>query len=234
VARNKYRLLLAALILLLVGYPVLRGARDVRLVFDFLLTVVFLAALAVVYADRRLRVLTVLLGFPTVLGVWVGYALPGVPARPLEVGLHLSAAVFFALTVAAILRGVYRDPVVSADSVYGAFCGYLLAGLAFGHVYCLVETLSPGSFTGGADIADRLRDRDEQHFLLTYFSLTTITTAGFGDVTPAKDPARALAMVEAITGQFYIAVLIAELIGKRLSQVPPPAGTPSAPSGFRV
>jgi hypothetical protein len=62
--------------------------------------------------------------------------------------------------------------------------------------------------------------------VLSYFSLTTITTAGFGDVTPASDPARALAMVEAIAGQFYIAVLVAELIGKKLSPPTPPAQTP--------
>jgi hypothetical protein len=223
VSRNKYRGLLVALLLLLVAYPVLRGPVGSPVLFDVLLSAVFLAALGVVFPGPRVRLVALTLGVPTVLGVWAGYALPGFPRRPLEISFHLAAGLFLAFAVATILRGVFRETTVTADSVYGGFCGYVLTGLAFGHAFCLVETLAPGSFSASGALPDRLRDRAEQHFLLSYFSLTTITTAGFGDVTPASDTARALAMVEAVAGQFYIAVLVAELVGKRLAQALPPA-----------
>jgi hypothetical protein len=55
------------------------------------------------------------------------------------------------------------------------------------------------------------------HFQLTYFSFVTLTTVGYGDITPAREGPRGLAVVEAMVGQFYVAVLLGELIGKRVS-----------------
>src|SRR5262249_12984417 len=107
--------------------------------------------------------------------------------------------------------------VVTRDSIFGAFCGYVLVGLAFGHVYCILETAVPGSFQGRGLILDRPPTGERLNYLLNYYSLITLTTVGFGDMAPARDGARGLSAVEAIVGQFYIAVLIAQLIGKRLT-----------------
>jgi voltage-gated potassium channel Kch len=90
--------------------------------------------------------------------------------------------------------------------------------LAFGHLYCLLDAIAPGSLRGNAEFAIELGDGETRFFRLTYFSLATLTTLGYGDFIPATDAARGLAVVEAILGQFYIAVLVAELIGRRVSQ----------------
>ncbi len=216
--RRKFLVLMLSLILLLVIFPVLRGAFEGRLLLDVLVTLVFVAALLAVFGQGYLRGLALVLGIPTVVGSWTGYVLPGAPALPLTLGFHLLAALFLGFTVAVILRACYREATVSADSVYGAFCGYLLVGLAFGHLYCLIETVAPGSFLGKEAMAMPLQHPDRFHFLFTYFSFATLTTVGFGDITPAREMARGLAVVEAVLGQFYIAVLVAELIGKRVSQ----------------
>jgi hypothetical protein len=215
-AQNKYLWLLLALALLLVLYPFLTGTFLERLSFDVLLTLVFLAAVGVVFADRRWRPV-VLLAAPTLLGMWTEYALPWFAGRAITVGFHLCAALFFALTVATILREISRQEAVTRDSIFGAFCGYVLVGLTFAHVYCILETVLPGSFEGRELIAGRLPP-SRLVYLLNYFSLITLTTVGFGDVAPATDGARGLSAVEAIVGQFYIAVLIAELIGRRLAR----------------
>src|SRR5579871_2506126 len=144
--RRKFLVLMLSLILLLVIFPVLRGAFEGRLLLDVLVTLVFVAALLAVFGQGYLRGLALVLGIPTVVGSWTGYVLPGAPALPLTLGFHLLAALFLGFTVAVILRACYREATVSADSVYGAFCGYLLVGLAFGHLYCLIETVAPGSF----------------------------------------------------------------------------------------
>jgi hypothetical protein len=230
-SRRKYRALLLVLVALVVVYPLLRGTTDERAVFHLFLTAVFLAAIRAIIADRSLRLFALLLGVPTVAGLWTGYALPGLARIPLAVGFHLFALLFFTFTVGVILREVYREKTVSADAVSGAFCGYLLTGLAFSHVYCVVESLHPGSFRGNEALAGLLRDEREQHFLLTYFSFLTLTTVGYGDITPASDAARGLAVVEAIVGQFYIAVLVAELIGKRVSQAVAPREADATPDG---
>ncbi|HJZ55558.1 MAG TPA: potassium channel family protein, partial [Gemmataceae bacterium] len=208
---------LLTLLAMLVVTPVLETTSATRLLFGVLFTLVFLASLPVIFTDRRLRLAALLLGVPTVVGVWTGYILPGLPRLPLAVGFHILAAVFFGFTIAAILRGIHREKDVSAEAISAALCGYILTGVVFGHLYTLVELLAPASFTGEGFAEPKSDER--HHLLLTYFSFITLTTTGYGDITPRGALARGLAMAEAIVGQFYIAVLVADLIGKRVSQV---------------
>jgi voltage-gated potassium channel len=139
------------------------------------------------------------------------------------------------VTTTVILEAVGQLAQVTADAVAGALCGYLLIGAGFGHAYALIEVLAPGSFVGTALSADP-RDPGRTHAVLTYFSVSTLTTVGYGDVTPASGVTRGLANVEAIVGQFYLAVVIADLIGKRVARqlAAPPrpdAPAPAAKSG---
>jgi voltage-gated potassium channel len=217
--RRRFLVLLLALALLLIVYPAVHEEAGERLLFDALVTVVFLAAMLVVFKQPHHRLLALVLGVPTVVGVWTGYVFPGLPPKALAAAFHLVAAVFLVFAIATLLREIHNDEKVSADSIYGAFCGYLLLGLIFGNLYGLVEWLKPGSFSGGDNITSQLQNHEQRHFLLVYFSFVTLTSVGYGDITPASDAARGLAVVEALCGQFYLAVLIGELIGKRVSQV---------------
>jgi hypothetical protein len=131
---------------------------------------------------------------------------------------HLFATLFLGFTVAVILQTIHEAKKVSSDSIVGAFSGYLLTGAAFGHVYCILEALTPGSFRGMEGLPGQLADREVGRSLLNYFSFVTLTTVGYGDITPATPTARALACLEAVTGQFYIAVVMAELIGLKIAQ----------------
>jgi voltage-gated potassium channel len=217
--RRRFLVLLLAIGVLLVAGPILRPAFEGRLLFDALVMVVFLAAMLVLFREGRRRLMALLLGGFLVVGLWTGYVLPGIPRLPVVCAFHVMATLFLGFTVVTVLREIHGDEKVSADSVYGAFCGYLLIGLIFGHLYCLTESLAPGSFSGPEGFARELQQEDRQHFLLLYFGFITLTSVGFGDITPASDAARALAVLEALIGQFFIAILVAELIGKRVSQV---------------
>jgi hypothetical protein len=235
-ARHKYLLLLLAMVLLLVVHPLLTGTLGEWLLLDVLTTFVFLAAFPIVFAGRSRRLLAVLTGAPTLVGLWTGYAVPELPRAPVALGFHLSAVLFLGLAVASVLWDISREGPVSRDSVLGGFCGYLLVGLMFGHLYCFLEIAAPGSFVGRGLVPQQLPAGGRLHYLLNYFSLITLTTVGFGDVAPASDAARGLSAVEAIAGQFYIAVLIAELIGKRLSGATSggPADAPNVADRDRV
>jgi hypothetical protein len=218
--RRRFLVLLICLLLLFAGYPPLRGFRVGRLFYGALVSAVVLGAFQVVFTQRPFRVVALLLALPMLAGAWAGILIPDLPGGLLAVGFHTSAVLFLGLAVAVALRAIYEEKVVTSDSVYGALCGYFLVGLVFGHLYCLTEAAVPGSFRGGAELAAQVGDADERHFLLTYFSLATLTTVGYGDIVPVKDTARGLAVLEAIIGQFYVAVLIAELVGKRAAQRP--------------
>jgi hypothetical protein len=216
--RQKYRVLLLTMVLLLVAQPLTHDLYGGRLLFNLLWTMVFLAAFQLIFTQRSLRLMALVLGLPSLVGLWTRIALPGLPDYTLVTGFHLVSAAFLGFTTVTIIRAIFREEQVTPDSIYGAFCGYLLNGLAFGHLYCFLATMSPESFHGWAGFRVEIQDEARRHFLLTYFSFITLTTTGYGDIQPASDLARGLAVAEAILGQFYIAVLIAELIGKKVSQ----------------
>ena len=223
ILRQRFRAMLLALVMALVVSPVLDEFAFTRFTLDILRTLVFVTAFVIIFKEKRHRLLAIALAIPTVLGGWSIAYFDEKPLPAFEACFHLIAAIFLAFTVAAILRAVYCDADVTSDNIYGAFCGYLLVGVIFGHCYCIAEALAPGSFSMSDEVANQFQNNPRNRYVLFYFSMITFTTVGYGDITPAAAATRGLAMLEAVAGQFYIAVLVAELIGKRVSQ---PAASP--------
>jgi len=90
--------------------------------------------------------------------------------------------------------------------------------MAWGVLYSMLDTVWPGSFEVGNRLAEQVQADHSRIHLLTYYSFITMTTVGYGDVTPLSTPARSCAWLEALTGQFYLAVLVAGLVGVLLSK----------------
>jgi hypothetical protein len=88
----------------------------------------------------------------------------------------------------------------------------------WGNAYALVYLLWPESFRVADGIAWQLGDWHLQRFLFNYFSVMTLTTAGYDDIIPAGSPVYSLLWLEAVFGQFYIAVVVAQLVGLKLAQ----------------
>jgi hypothetical protein len=147
-------------------------------------------------------------------------------ARFLEAIYYGLVVLFLAYTVALILRGLFAQKVILADHVVGAVCGYLLAGLAWAALYMLVETVQPGSVRVSPEIAWQLADEHTRRYLFHYFSFETLTTVGYGDVTPVRPAACSLVWLEAVFGQFYLAVIVAQLVGLKLAQAVQKSNTP--------
>ena len=107
------------------------------------------------------------------------------------------------LTVTLLLRQILLLPTVTIQSIYGAVSAYLIIGLMFAAFYSAINDLQGGFFAAG-----------EPANLSTfqYFSFTTLTTLGYGDFTPVQDGARAVAMIEAMSGQIFLATLVARLV----------------------
>lgn len=211
----RFRALFALLLAMILLYPSLHGgAGGASILANLLLSAMYGVGVWVVVADGRHRGAKIAVAIPAALGPWIGFAIPGQETSVAAVVFHGVAAIFMVLILVTVLRKAYREREITADAVFAALCGYILLGVAFGHGYTMIEILAPGSFKGDgwADHAGH------EHVTLTYFSFITLTTVGYGDVLPASRHARSFSIVEAILGQFYIAVLIADLIGKRLSQ----------------
>jgi len=117
---------------------------------------------------------------------------------------------FFAYIVFEIVWDITTSSDVTNDTIRGAFCAYLLMGLAWASAYQLVALFQPGAINFGTGP----ESVEAQNF--TYYSFVVLTTLGFGDITPVSGVARSLTWIEAVVGQLFIATTIARLVGVRM------------------
>ncbi len=120
---------------------------------------------------------------------------------------------FYVLSAGLAMRHVLFGKVVTINKLVGAMCIYLLLGLIWALMYSFLDLLHPDSFTGL-----HASTVDMRTWAFVYYSFVTLTTLGYGDITPVRSVVRSLRYLEAIAGQFYIAILVASLIGARLAR----------------
>jgi len=212
-SERRFGILLVILLVLLAGPPLLLGFGLSAAWFDGLMALRMLAAILSLCFDRHQRLLALVLGIPTVLLSLGGHVLPGEVNVPVLFAGHLCAVLFLFGASVLIVKSLFSALTLTFDSILGAVCGYLFLGLGWAVLYALIEGFQPGSFeispklvTGG-ELA-----RPLPH-VLTYFSFVTLTTVGYGDISPVSPATRTLSWMEAITGQFYLAVIVAGLVG---------------------
>ena len=203
--------MLAFLVLaLFVGAPLVSMGLVGPFLFDALFTLFLLSGVAA-FSNRRLLTFAALsFAAVTVIVRWAGYWLPGT-----AIGIWDDAFTILALSILAglVLTQVFREGPVTAHRIQGAIAVYLLVGVIFMSVYTLLHQTIPGAFRfpEGELIASRFK------YGLVYFSFVTLTTVGYGDITPIHPLARSFAMAEALVGQLYPAILIARLVSLELA-----------------
>jgi len=209
--RYRYAYLLATLALLIMGRPFLPDfGRNLVIVMLGL----SLVTAAVTSAARQYQ-------------IWVGIALTAViifaslmpkdsayfNADLVSPGLGI---VYWAITAFLILRRILvRTDRITGDTINGAICVYLLMGLAWSHAYALLDAIEPGSFQLGGAAELMAAGHSFERFI--GFSFITLTTVGYGNVIPLTPRAEALAVAEAVTGQLYLAVLLARLVAMEIA-----------------
>ena len=224
ISRHRFLLLLIALILLMSSYPIEEGGGQARIAFQSFFQLVLLAGL---FAMRRAR-LWILLGViavvPAILASWAPLFLKrsfDLPWVLVEAGGGLATVLYLLLLIAFILRDLFSSTEVTNDRLCGALSAYILLGVLWGFLYTGVELLAPGSFffMPGLDGVSMQEASGEIHHtgVLFYYSFVTLTTLGFGDITPVGHTAQMLTMWEAIAGQAYLTILVARLVGLHVS-----------------
>lgn len=133
---------------------------------------------------------------------------------------RLVDAGFVAFVVFLLLREVIRSRRVTLDTILGGISVYLLIAVLYASLYSALEILHRGSFVAGGELVQDLHARGAigRFPALSYYSLVTMTTLGYGDIIPITSLARNLAASQAVIGQLYVAILIAFLVGLLISQ----------------
>jgi hypothetical protein len=209
---GRYGLLLVTLLIVFAVNPFLGSYPWARSAVSVLTVLLIAAALSVVWAHARLFVMGLLLGGGTVLALLLSWYFDTAAAESVTAALTFW---FLVLVAASLIMDIARSRQVDMNVVFGACCVYLLLGLIWAALYGLVEAAAPGSFDFGP-MADGSRELARGR--LTYFSFITMTTVGYGDVTPVTPPARTLAAMQGLVGQLYLAIVIARLVGLEISQ----------------
>jgi len=189
-------------------YPFADGVLPIRL----LVQVLDIAIVLVVVRTLRLNTLwmrsawgisvpLVLLQFAHLL--WPGHNVVHVPMLIFQI-------VFHAYAVILLLGYVLRDDVITVDELYALACIYVLMALLWASAYSLVVLFNPNAiFINPSNNPDGLIGWSD----LVYYSMTTLTSTGYGEITPVSPSARALAMLQQVIGVLYVAILIARLTG---------------------
>ena len=204
--------LLSALMVFLIVVPV---AEDLGLISGRIMRVLMFSWL-LAFGVWSLK------GFGRLFHIGIGLASAGIilsvlsastPGDSYSISSLAAAFGFIVITVWATATQVVIGNEISANRVVGAISLYLLLGVFWAIIYAVIEQINQGSFHG---LSEPLHQGWSSDWL--YFSFVTMTTLGYGDITPVTATARTLAYMQAVFGQFYIAILVAGLVSGYITQ----------------
>jgi len=198
--------LLIALALFFTCAPFVEEIKGGELIVSILFSLVLLAGVLAVAERKRVLVIALVLAVPAVGGRWINHFRADLvpPAVFLVAGL-----VLIIFVVGHLLRFILRAPSVTTEVLCASISAYLMLGLMWTMAYWLVDQLTPG---GAFSFNTNMGKQSMSGFTGFYFSFITLSTVGYGDITPVSRLARWLAAMEAMTGLLYVAVLIARLV----------------------
>jgi amino acid transporter len=222
---HRHTALLVALITLFCVRPLITGTGTGPAMFSVAIVLLLMVALYTIQIDELIGDRERLLHERKRRGV-VGWALAFVaivlrltaivsPNHLLSVAEPISWLLFFGFVTFTELRSVLKQKEVTRETISMSISVYLLLGLTWGLFYILLFEFQPHAFNFGASVTP---SEQEAVPVLIYFSLTTLATVGYGDITPLTLQARYASVAEGIAGQFYLAILVARLVAMQMSQ----------------
>ena len=215
----KFTLLFLSLVLLFVLYPVASELGQGAALLDISGSLILLAAVYAISRQRRAKWAAVIMASATLLANWSGNI---THSRALDLLACVAYAAFFAFAAIVITRNILAAQQVTFDVILGGASVYMVLGLIWANLFTLMAFIQPDAFSGKGVQAEILRE--QAHWFsadnadLIYFSFTTLTTLGYGDIIPASPATRSLAALEAVLGQLYLTVLVARLVGLHIAR----------------
>jgi hypothetical protein len=224
VVRHRFGLLFAALLVFFVVVPVVHQVRHALhpafgpFVEGLLFIAVLVGVIISISTSRTSKILALTFGVPVALLAtlhafrdWTWLAIIR----------HVLVAAFLGYAIAVMLRFILASRRITFNTVCASLCIYLLLGVLWALGYSLIDQFDPAAFysTMTNESSEPLMRIGKGHSTaVLYFSFATLTTLGYGDIVPVSPVARTLATLEAITGQLYLAVLVARLVGLHIAE----------------
>jgi len=213
--RRLYLSLMLAILAILALLSILKNDEAGRIALSLLFIVVMLHALYILAPRRRVFwagcALAAASGVvPPIMMFLV--KLPGALHRPVIHACMATYIAFLALVIVVLVKSIFSGYRMTSDKIYAAVSAYLIIGILWSVLYLVIEDYDPEAF--GRVMPQWGGSAPE----IIYFSFTTLSTLGYGDITPQTSVAQTAAYFEAITGQLFVAILIARLVGLNIAQ----------------
>lgn len=205
--------LLVWLFLYLVIGPFLQPVPYALIITKLLLSAALFSAAYTINKGSRILWISIVLLFLTLVPLWMNTL--GLAKFPTD-SITLLLILYLFTLVYSFSHFVFTVRHITWNVLCAALCLYMIVGLLWGSLFTLVESLAPGSFVG-ALMSDASNPEEKAHYL-NYFSFITLTTLGYGDITPQTWGAAALCQAEAMLGHFFTVVLVARLVGLHIVQ----------------
>jgi hypothetical protein len=196
--------LLVALALLFLFFPFVEEVKGGDIIVAILLSLVLLSAVLAVADRKGVFFIALVLAIPAIAGRWINHFRPDLVPPPVFL---IAGLALIAFVVANLLLFVLRAPSVNTEVLCASISAYLMLGLLWTVAYWLVAQVTPNAFAFNTGPKESMGG-----FNAFYFSFITLSTVGYGDITPVSRIARWLAATEAMTGLLYVTVLIARLV----------------------
>lgn len=187
-----------SLLILLILSALLEDYKFSNLIIKTLSTVVIVAGVHVAGADRKSIIILLILALPWFLSEWFFIS----SSKSVFVSFF-----FFAYVTKTLLDMIIKTRQVTQNTLYASVCVYLMLGLLWASIYGLINELVPGTVFKGA-----LFEHNQTTNEIIYFSYTTLTTLGYGDLILTSPVGRIMSILEAIIGQLFIAFMVARLV----------------------
>jgi hypothetical protein len=209
---SRYAFLFPALVLLLMANPFFEDNTFGKISTHLTFVIVLLGSLFAIRQNKILFYTALAFTLPIALSADWGFFDGG---RIIEILTNVCFIVVVCICASAITVDVYRAKTVTLGTLLGSCSVYLLLGILFALIYQLVDRLDPDAFNFAGEHPSTT---DEQSQLL-YYSYVTLTTLGYGDVTPSSEGARMLAALQAVLGQLFVAIMVARLVALQTARI---------------
>lgn len=202
--KNRFIYIILAIMLVLLVNPFIEhSGKSGHLFAMLLIAMIPLTSFYALTEDRSRAIIILFIAAPFVIldGLNMFFT-----SRYLMIVAYSFVTILYFYIVVLMVKNLLSYRVVTANLIYCAISTYLLIGIMWAGIYAVQEGIFPESFSGISETAD-----------LIYFSFVTLTTVGYGDITPQTILGKRLAVLEAAMGGIYMAVIIAMIVGRYMS-----------------
>ena len=201
-SKERFLILMGLMMALLILGPILEQFVTIRKLIDVFLTVIVLSMLYTITGKKRVFYFGWILAIIMLLSLWLKYY---ISYEVFATASMIVGALFTLLVTSQTLQFIMRSKTVTPEVVYAAMLVYFLMAQLWAMVYTFLDRINPASFN--------LPQGQGDFLLFEYYSFVTLTTLGFGDITPLTKVAKAFSVLEAVVGQLYLVVVVAWFVG---------------------